>query len=129
MSHSSSRARVAGFRLVGAALTILPFLMLGGCDQGGSDGTKRMSFISSKEFHRGYEEGMAHGEKAIFNDSGGWMWLWMKPEEYRRGYERGWGDGRKVRGLKKNEADVRPLATPPPPPPEKAPPPPAAQQG
>lgn len=51
---------------------------------------------SSGEYAKGHKDGKRDAENAIFDDSGGWLWLWMMDPEYKAGYDQGWKDGRNI---------------------------------
>lgn len=58
--------------------------------------TNRTMRRSSGEYARGHKDGKRDAENALFDDSGGWLWLWMMDPEYQSGYDQGWKDGRNI---------------------------------
>jgi len=66
-----------------------------------------MTYVSSGEFSRGYQDGMKDAQRSILDDNAAWLWLWLTEDQYRKGYERGWSDGRKIEQLKAQEGLLR----------------------
>ncbi|HKQ50197.1 MAG TPA: hypothetical protein VJZ71_19130 [Phycisphaerae bacterium] len=80
-----------------------------GCsDVENSSGDRTTMKMSAGRYNQGYKDGMRDAKASLFEDSGGWMWLWMVEKEYQDGYDRGWSDGRQMVRLQnqKNETDA-----------------------
>lgn len=63
----------------------------------------RMMGVSSGQFTKGRKDGLRDAKNSLFDESGGWMWLWMADEEYRQGYDQGWNEGRAEMKLKASQ--------------------------
>ena len=59
--------------------------------------------MSAGRYNQGYKEGMRDAKMSLFDDSAGWMWLWMMEKEYEDGYKRGWSDGRGMARLEREK--------------------------